>query len=162
MHVLTKKFFCMVILYVYYLVFCFKFIIKPDQVCKAITNETSLQFWYNDKFSSLYFTLIDRKPISFIILSMEGDTTNSTRNSFYTYKEFLVICTKKNVQLSQLLRFVKYAITILLVSSTTFLVGVTSQVHVITIKIVTPTKKVVVLTNKIAVVYITNRSSWFY
>ena len=41
----------------------------------------------------------------------------------------------------QLLRFVKYAKAILLVSIITFLYGVTTQVLVITIKIVTPRKK---------------------
>ena len=57
---------------------------------------------------------------------------------------------------------VKYASVILLVSTTIFSVGVTTQVLVITIEIVTPTKKVVVLTNKIAEAYFTNRNSWFY
>ena len=42
--------------------------IKPDEVDKPIANETSLQFWHNEKLSSLYFTLIDRKPTSFIML----------------------------------------------------------------------------------------------
>ena len=51
-------------------------LIKYDEVGKPIANETSLQFRHNEKFSSLYFTLIDRKPASFIITSMEGGTTN--------------------------------------------------------------------------------------
>ena len=59
--------------------------------------------------------------------------------------------------MSQLLRFVKYAAAILLVSTNIFLVGVTTQVLVMKIKIVTPTKIVVVLTNKIAAAYFTNR-----
>ena len=64
--------------------------------------------------------------------------------------------TEKNGLLNQLLRFVKYASAILLVSTTIFFVGVTTQVLVITIEIVTPIKKIVVLTNKIAEAYFTN------
>ena len=64
----------------YYLVF-FLNSIKPDEVGKPIVNETSLQFWHNEEFSSLYFTLIDRKPTSFMIFTMEGDTTSSSTKS---------------------------------------------------------------------------------
>ena len=39
---------------------------------------------YYEEFSSLDFTLIDRKPTSFIILTMEGDTTISSLKSKYT------------------------------------------------------------------------------
>ena len=50
---------------------------KPDEVGKPIANGTSLQFRHSEEFSSFYFTLIDHKPTSFIIRTMEGDTTNS-------------------------------------------------------------------------------------
>ena len=56
-------------------------LINPDEVGKAIANETSLQFRNNEKFSSFHFTLIDRKQTSFIIITMEGDTTNSSIKS---------------------------------------------------------------------------------
>ena len=55
----------------------FFYLIKPDEVGKPIANETSLQFRHNEKFSYLYFTLIDRKPTSFIITTMEDETTKS-------------------------------------------------------------------------------------
>ena len=42
-------------------------LIKPDEVGKSMANKTSLQFRHNEEFSSLYFTLIDREPTSFII-----------------------------------------------------------------------------------------------
>ena len=42
--------------------------IKPDEVGKPIANETSQQLWHYEEFSTLYLTLIDRKPASFIIL----------------------------------------------------------------------------------------------
>ena len=41
-------------------------LIKPDEVGKPIANETSQQLWHYEEFSSLYLTLIDRKPASFI------------------------------------------------------------------------------------------------
>ena len=50
---------------------------KPDEVGKPIANETLLKFRHNEEFSSFYFTLIDRKPTSFIIITMEGDIKNS-------------------------------------------------------------------------------------
>ena len=42
-------------------------------------------FEYYEKFSSLHFTLIHRKSTSFIILTMEGDTTISSQKpqTFY-------------------------------------------------------------------------------
>ena len=49
--------------------------IKPDEVGKPIANETSLQIWHDEEFSSLYFILTDRRPTSFIIVTMEGDTS---------------------------------------------------------------------------------------
>ena len=69
---------------------------------------------------------------------------------------------KKMVSKTNYFGFVKYASAILLVSTTIFFVGHTTQLLVITIEIVKPTKKIAVLTNKIAEVYFTNRSSWFY
>ena len=74
------KYFCecfniKLILFIFLFLFCvtilpsgvFLNLIKPDEVGKPIANETSLQFWHYEEFSSLYFTLIDRKPASFII-----------------------------------------------------------------------------------------------
>ena len=49
-------------------------------------NETSLQFWHDEEFS-LYFTLIERKPTSFIIFTMEGDTANSLINNLLEWPQ---------------------------------------------------------------------------
>ena len=49
-------------------IWCFLNLIKPDEVGKPIANETSQQFWHYKEFSSLYLTLIDRKPAFFIII----------------------------------------------------------------------------------------------
>ena len=49
-------------------IWCFFNLIKPDEVGKPIANKTSQQFWHYIEFSSLYLTLIDRKPASFIII----------------------------------------------------------------------------------------------
>ena len=43
-------------------------LIKPDEVGKSIANETSLTFRNYEEFSSFYFTIIDRKPSSFITI----------------------------------------------------------------------------------------------
>ena len=58
----------MTVLYLYCLVFFY--LIRPDDVSKLIANETSLQFQHKKEVSFLYFTLIDRKPTSFIIISI--------------------------------------------------------------------------------------------
>ena len=80
---------CVTILYY----FVFFNSIKPDEVGKPIANETWLQFWHNKEFSSLYITLIDRKPTSFIIFTMEGDTTISSKVT--SVSEILhIICVK--------------------------------------------------------------------
>ena len=47
------------------------------EVGKPVANETSLLLQHDKEFSSLNFTLIDPKPTAFIIITMEGDTTNS-------------------------------------------------------------------------------------
>ena len=62
---------------------------KAVEVGKPISNEKSLQFWHNEEFSSLYFTFIDRKQIFFIILIMEGDTTNSSM--VYLWLNFYIV-----------------------------------------------------------------------
>ena len=68
---------------VYYLVF-FN-LIKPDEVVKPIANNRYNR--YNSRYNFdimksfllyIYFTLIDRKPTSFIIFTMEGNTTISS------------------------------------------------------------------------------------
>ena len=48
-------------------IWCFFNLIKPDEVGKPIANETSQQFWHYEELSSLYLTLIDREPASFIV-----------------------------------------------------------------------------------------------
>ena len=57
---------------------------KPNEVGKPIVNETSLQLRHNKEFSSFYFTLNDRKTISFFF-------NNSTLKKQYSRENYILV-----------------------------------------------------------------------